>query len=68
MLKRGKTRNCEKCGANYGQYDNNPNSDWSEYWIGLSNPSDETKGLCQFCNHQSRYYIDRTKPYQRTNV
>lgn len=31
-MKRGELNNCESCGSSYGQYDDNPQSDWSEYW------------------------------------
>lgn len=61
MLKRGEINNCENCGSSYGQYDNNPQSDWSEYWCELPTFNEEIlkkpKGLCQFCNHKSRYKL-----------
>lgn len=56
MLKRGKINNCEKCGASYGQYDDNPNSDWEEYWCITPTPDINPRGLCQFCNPKSKYF------------
>jgi len=55
-LKIGNVNNCENCGASYGQYDDNPNSNWSEYWFQISVPGKDLKGLCQFCNPKSKYY------------
>lgn len=62
MLKRGKLNNCKKCLASYGQYNLDTNSDWEEYWCklplrGKKGEVIKPKGVCQFCNHKSIYYI-----------
>jgi hypothetical protein len=70
MLKTGIINNCEKCGASYGQYDEKKENNFSEYWcmfpvvINSTLNEDNTitlikqpaKGLCQFCNPESKYY------------
>lgn len=60
MLKRGEVNNCLNCKSSYGQYDNNPASDWGEFWCEVSVFSGKElkkpKGLCQFCNPKSRYF------------
>jgi len=61
MRKVGEINNCEKCGSSYGKYNENFDSDFSEYWCEL--PAVERggeklkkKGLCQFCNPKSVFY------------
>lgn len=56
MLTNGIIRNCERCSASYGQYNETKETNYTEYWTELSNPNVETKGLCQFCNPKSKYY------------
>jgi hypothetical protein len=58
-MKIGEINNCEKCGASYGEYDDNPQSDLTERWceVPVSDRTiKESKGLCQFCNPKSRFY------------
>ena len=59
-MKKGEINNCKKCLSSYSQYDNNPQSDWSEYWCELSVYVDgklkKPKGLCQFCNPKTKLY------------
>lgn len=61
MLKKGQINNCEKCGSSYGQYDNNPQSDWAEFWrkvpLAENGGIKEPKGLCQFCNPKSKHSL-----------
>ena len=54
----GIIRNCEKCGASYGQY-NEEKETFNEYWCELGDSSQETKGVCQFCNPNSKYFINK---------
>ena len=51
----GIIRNCENCGASYGQYNENKENDYTEYWCELP-VEGEAKGLCQFCNPKSVYF------------
>lgn len=53
----GITRNCECCHANYGQYNEKKENNFNEYWCELPNLKDEFKGLCQFCNPSSKFYV-----------
>jgi hypothetical protein len=61
-MKNGTINNCLKCLASYGQYNDDADSDFSEYWCELSIVDPNTgiikkpKGLCQFCNPKSKYY------------
>jgi len=61
-MKTGIINNCEKCCASYGQYSDNPNSDFSEYWCEIPTFIDgklqKPKGVCQFCNPKTVYYIE----------
>lgn len=71
MLKVGEVNNCLKCGASYSQYDEKPNNDWAEQWCAMPTgeiekdgkiiklKTKEPKGLCQFCNPKSKYYIEK---------
>ena len=56
MLINGIKRNCEKCGACYGQYNESKETNYIEFWTEISDQSLETKGLCQFCNPNSKLY------------
>jgi len=71
-LRRGELNNCLGCGACYGQYNSNPNSEFSEYWCVMptfikvtekngvySCILKEPKGICQFCNPKSIYYLNK---------
>ena len=60
MLTNGIIRNCEKCGASYGQYNEEKENNFTEYWCELGDKSKETKGVCQFCNPKSKFFIDRS--------
>lgn len=68
MLKRGEINNCEKCNASYGQYGGKNPDQWSEYWCEMpfvdeaKKEMKTPKGLCQFCNHKTSYYVDNKKP------
>ena len=55
----GIKRNCEQCGANYGQYNENKDNNFTEFWIQFGNKCCETKGLCQLCNTKSKYFINK---------
>lgn len=56
MLTDGIKRNCEKCGACYGQYKEDKETNFNESWSEAGQEGLETKGLCQFCNPKSKYY------------
>lgn len=51
-----KVRNCEKCGGTYAT-----GKDYGDYWCILSTEGVETKGLCEFCNPKSIWYIKKRK-------
>lgn len=61
MLKQGEWNNCVKCNSSYTTYNLDNNSEWKEEWC--ENPcfeDDEVKqpkGLCQFCNPKTKYYV-----------
>lgn len=51
-------RNCEICGANYAPYMKGGKEDIVAYCCVLSNPKYETKGVCQFHNPKSVFYLE----------
>jgi hypothetical protein len=64
-LKTGELNNCKNCLSTYGKYTLDGDSDFSEYWGKYTTYEGEEikkpKGLCQFCNPKSRYYIEAKK-------
>ena len=56
MLINGIIRNCEKCNSSYGQYNEEKENNFTEFWCELPSSGVETKGLCQFCNPKSKLY------------
>ncbi len=47
-------RNCENCKGSYAT-----GKSYGDYWCELSDPKNETKGLCQFCNKESKWFINK---------
>lgn len=68
MLKTGEMNNCSSCGASYSTYNvkTEGKDDWAEVWccIPYFEVIDEkpvikaVKGVCQFCNPKSKYYLN----------
>jgi hypothetical protein len=64
MLKIGKINNCEKCGSSYSQYKEpeDANNDWAEMWNEIPEIENgvvkKPKGVCQFCNPKSKFYLN----------
>ena len=48
-------RNCEECGGTYAT-----GKDYGDYWCELS-LAKETKGLCEFCNPNSKWYAKKVQ-------
>ena len=66
MLVSGIINNCEKCGHSYGQYNENKENNFSDFWAFLPTYIKDnngeiiekpSKGICQFCNPKSRYFM-----------
>jgi hypothetical protein len=65
--------NCEKCSSSYENYNNQKSA---EYWCVA--PQSELingewfvkkpKGVCQFCNPKSKYYLNGAKPKTNTKT
>lgn len=45
-------RNCENCLANYST-----GNDYGDTWCEITDKSKEIKGLCEFCNPNSKYFL-----------
>lgn len=60
-LIRGNINNCINCHSSYGKYDTNNeiDSDYKETWCRIPVKGLEPKGLCQFCNPKSRYFLSK---------
>ena len=62
-MKRGIVNNCIKCKSSYGKYDEEHDNDWEEYWCVLpiydGKKIKTPKGLCQFCNSKSKFYLNK---------
>lgn len=65
MLKTGEINNCLNCHSAYSTYDvkNEKDSNLIEYWSTIPYKENgimkEPKGVCQFCNPKSIYFISK---------
>lgn len=47
-------RICENCKATYAT-----GKDYGNYWFELPEENLEIKGLCEFCNPNSKWYVEK---------
>lgn len=64
-MKVGVVNNCINCNASYSTYnvETEGKDDWLEKWCELpvleNGEVKRPKGVCQFCNFKSKYYINQ---------
>jgi hypothetical protein len=50
-------RTCERCYCSYSSYNDKKDNDLLEEWDEVYRDKLEIKGLCQFCNPKSEFYL-----------
>lgn len=48
-------RNCECCKGEYAI-----GKSYGDYWCELLNPKVEVRGLCEFCNKESKWFLEKS--------